>query len=231
MMRNWGLGVSALALAVGFGATAQAQTAPAPVIEEVLVTAEKRAENLQRVPISLTALSSAQLTKSGITSLDAVQRYAPGLSMATVGSGFVSYTYLRGSGTNQIDSGSDPSVGFFVDEVYVTGTAGLQFDLYDVERIEVLKGPQGTLFGRNAAAGAISITTKRPKPEFGGFAQLDLGNYGWVNAEAAVTGALTADGAWRFRVAGSLKKRDAFTRNLAGKDPGDIDSKSGRVHL
>ncbi|MDB5364899.1 MAG: outer rane receptor protein [Rhodospirillales bacterium] len=230
-MKNWMLGVSTLALSAGLVTHANAQSVQPVGIEEVIVTAEKRSENLQKVPISVAVLTASQLVKSGVTTLDSVQRYAPGLSMATVGSGFVSYTYLRGSGTNQLDSGSDPSVAFFVDEVYVTGTAGLQFGLFDLDRVEVLKGPQGTLFGRNAAAGAISITTKTPQAEFGGYASLDLGNFDWRYAEGAVTGPLTADGKLRFRVSGSIKERGAFTENLSGRDPGDLDTKSGRAQL
>jgi iron complex outermembrane receptor protein len=213
-----------------------AQTAPATdttQVDEIIVTAQKRSENLQTVPISITALNEAALTRSGITSLDSIQRYAPGLTMSTVGSGFVSYTYMRGSGTNQIDSGSDPSVAFFIDEVYLTGTAGLQFDLFDVERIEVLKGPQGTLFGRNAAAGAISITTRRPSAVFGGAVAADIGDYGAYTARATVTGPVTQDGKVLFRLSGAMKSRDAFTENaVAGvDDPGEIHSAGGRAQL
>jgi iron complex outermembrane receptor protein len=210
-----------------------ALAAEGPVeVEEVIVTAQKRSENLQTVPISITALNAETLEKAGVTSLDSIQRLAPGLTMSTVGSGFVSYTYLRGSGTNQIDSGSDPSVAFFVDEVYIAGVAGLQFDLFDVERIEVLKGPQGTLFGRNAAAGAISIVTKRPSADLGGTATLDIGDYGAVSARASVTGPLVADGSMRFRLSAGLKVRDAFTESLSSADdPGDLNSLGARGQL
>jgi iron complex outermembrane receptor protein len=200
-------------------------------IEEIVVTAQKFSQNLQDVPISVTALNADALQRSGVVSLDSVQQYAPGLSMATVGSGFVSYTYMRGSGTNQIDAGSDPSVAFFVDEVYVTGTAGAQFNLFDVERIEVLKGPQGTLFGRNAAAGAISITTKKPTATFDADASIDVGNYDLRTVRGAVSGPLAANGDLRFRLSGVLQNRGAFTENLAGDDPGTIKSAGVRGQL
>lgn len=223
--------VSATGVAYAADDAAQAPV-QASQVDEVIVTAQKKSENLQKVPISVTALNEAALTRSGVTSLDSIQRYAPGLTMSTVGSGFVSYTYMRGSGTNQIDSGSDPSVAFFVDEVYITGTAGLQFDLFDVARVEVLKGPQGTLFGRNAAAGAISITTKRPDADFNGAFAVDAGNYGAYTGRATVTGPLTADGKVLFRISGALKEHGPYTHNLAGgDDPGDIHSAGGRAQL
>lgn len=200
-------------------------------VDEIIVTAQKRAENVQQVPISISVLNDKALGRSGVTSLDSLQRLAPGLTMATVGSGFVSYTYMRGSGTNQIDSGTDPSVAFFVDEVYQTGTAGLQFDLFDVERIEVLKGPQGTLFGRNAAAGAISIVTKRPSATFEGSALVEVGNYDTVTARASLTGPMNESGSVRYRISGAAKEKGNVTRNLAGADPGDIHSVSGRAQL
>jgi len=218
-------GVSFMAL--GFPALALGAAAPPAsdvALDEVIVTAQKRAENLQDVPISIAAVSSETMAKAGVQTLDSVQRLTPGLNMSTVGSGMVSYTYIRGAGTNVIDSGADPSVAFYVDEVYLAGTAGLQFDLLDVERIEVLKGPQGTLFGRNAAAGAISIISKRPEGAFNAYVQADAGDYGFYAVRGGVTGPLTADGAWRYRLAAAHRENGAFTVNPAGRDPGSIDN-------
>ena len=200
-------------------------------IEEVVVTAQKRSENVQSVPISIVAVDSSVLEDNGVASLDGLQRLAPGMNMSTVGSGFVSYTYIRGGGTNVIDAGSDPSVAVFVDEVYQAGTTGLQSTLLDIDRIEVLKGPQGTLFGRNAAVGAISIITKRPSDEFGTSLDLNLGNHGEKSLRGMLTGPLSSDGAWRYRVAAGYRERDAFTDNPAGMDPGFIDNYSARAQL
>lgn len=201
-------------------------------VEEIIVTAQKRAESLQDVPISIVAVSAAALEKSGVTTLDSLQRLAPGLTISAVGSGFVSYTYIRGGGTNQIDTGSDPSVAYFVDEVYVGGTAGLQFDLFDIERVEVLKGPQGTLFGRNAAVGAISVTTKRPASNFGATADIQGGKYGEFSLRGSATGPVTENENLTYRVSAGYKRRDAYTENLTGQgDPGDVDSLGGRAQL
>lgn len=200
-------------------------------IEDIVVTAQKREENLQQVPISIAALSSATLLRSGANTLDSVQRLVPGITMSAIGSGFVSYTYIRGAGTNQIDAGADPSVAYFVDEVYIGGTTGLQFDLFDIERVEVLKGPQGTLFGRNAAAGAVSVTTQRPSSSPVYTAQLEVGNYGQALARASLSGPLSDDGLWRYRLTTAVRNRDAYTTNPAGRDPGYINNVGARGAL
>lgn len=236
---NRGISVSIAAMLLGAAPAVFAQEKPssngandeAPV-GEIIVTAQRRAENVQKVPISIAVVSGDTLVSQGVMSSDGIQRLAPGLSMSTVGTGFVSYTYMRGGGTNQIDPGSDPSVAFFVDEVYITGASGLQFDLFDIDHVEVLKGPQGTLFGRNAASGAISIVTKRPSSTFGGNAHLEYGEYNSLLARASVTGPLTSDGALSFRLSGAYRSQDAFTKNLTGgKDPGDVDSGGARGQL
>ena len=169
-------------------------------LQDIGVTAQKRSENLQDVPISITALSGADLENAGVYSVDALQHLAPGLSIAAVGSGYVSYTYIRGGGTNQQDPGSDPSVAYYVDEVYLGGSAGLQFDLFDIDHIEVLKGPQGTLFGRNAASGAISITTKQPSTSFEGSLEADLGNYDESRVKGSLSGPIASSENWLYRV-------------------------------
>lgn len=111
-------------------------------LQEIVVTAQKRPQNIQDVPISIVSLSADTLDKSGVISTGDIQHLASGLNISTVGSGFVSYTYIRGGGSNQVDPGSDPSVAYFLDEVYLGGSAGLAFDLVDIDHVEVLKGPR-----------------------------------------------------------------------------------------
>lgn len=215
-------------------ATAQGQETAGQTVaglEEIVVTAQKRSENVQSVPISIIAVSGETLERNGVMTLDALQRMTPGVSMSTVGSGFVSYTYIRGGGTNVIDAGSDPSVAVFVDEVYQAGTTGLQSNLIDIDRIEVLKGPQGTLFGRNAAVGAINVVTKRPSDQFGGYIEGDVGNYGAHALRGAVTGPLSDDGTWRYRLAVGYRDRDAFTENPGGLDPGFVETYTARAQI
>jgi iron complex outermembrane receptor protein len=201
-------------------------------LEEVVVTAQKQSQNIQSVPISIIALSAATLEKSGIVNIDDLQHIAPGLTISDVGSGFVSYTYIRGGGTNQIDAGSDPSVAYFIDDVYIGGSAGLQFDLFDIDHIEVLKGPQGTLFGRNAASGAISITTAQPSATFGAWLSAEAGNYHEVSSKGGVTGPVTSDGRWLYRVSYGYRSHDGYTENLSGgTDPGSVKSYGGRAQI
>jgi iron complex outermembrane receptor protein len=209
-----------------------AEAAESEGVETIVVTAQKRAQNMQDVPISMVAVSGDAMVRAGVSNLDSLQHYAPGLTISNVGSGFVSYTYLRGAGTNQIDPGSDPSVAFFIDEVYIGGTAGLQFDLLDVDRVEVLKGPQGTLFGRNAAAGAISITTKRPGRDLAASFNASLGNYGNYSARGSMTGPLNETGELRFRLSAGYKHGDGYTRNLATDERvGKLSTLAGRAQL
>ena len=205
---------------------------PGAQLEEIVITAQKRSENLQDVPISITAISSEALDKAGVVDAKDIQYLAPGLNISAVGSGFVSYTYIRGGGTDQIDPGSDPSVAYFLDEVYLGGTAGLQFDLVDVDRIEVLKGPQGTLFGRNAASGAISITSKEPSPTFGGSLEVDAGNYDYTQVKASITGPITADDHWLYRAAFDFRRREGYTTNLVNGDHvDDVFTYGGRGEI
>ncbi len=229
------VGASLAALTIGSTATAQTEAAPPATehgIDAIVVTAQKRSENIQRVPISITAVSGDRMEALGIRNTDTLQAVAPGLTVAAVGSGFVSYTYIRGAGTNQIDIGADPSVAYFIDEIYIGGTAGLQLDLFDIDHVEVLKGPQGTLFGRNAASGAISIVTKRPSGSFGGYINLEGGDYGNFVGRAGLTGPIEGT-ALRYRAALGYKRHGGFTDNLApvGEKPGKVDSLSGRLQL
>lgn len=202
-------------------------------LEEIVVTAQKRAENQQMVPISMATVGEAQLKAGGVTSLEGVQRFAPGLTIASYGAaGFVSYTYIRGNGTNQPDSGGEPSVAFFQDEVYLGGTAGMQFDLFDIERVEVLKGPQGTLFGRNASAGALNIITKTPERAFNASFFGEGGTHGYAKVEGAVTGPIADSEHILYRLAVSAKHRGPITKNLASvDDPDDVAEISGRAQL
>jgi outer membrane receptor protein involved in Fe transport len=203
--------------------------AMSPTSDDIIVTATKRSESAQRVPIAMTAVSGDTMSKLGVMSTDRLQAVAPALSVSAVGSGFVSYTYIRGGGTNQIDIGADPSVAYFVDEIYIGGTAGLQFDLFDVDHVEVLKGPQGTLFGRNAASGAISIVTKRPAAAQEGYLSLEGGNYGTFTGRAGLSGPI-ANSDFRYRISLGYKSHDAYTKNLGGgEDPGKLDTLSGRA--
>jgi iron complex outermembrane receptor protein len=222
---------------VGSAAHSAAPTATsAPTameLTEVIVTAQKRAENIQGVPISMVAVQGDKILKQDTNTIDAIQSYVPGLVVNNLNSGFSSYTYMRGSGTSQGNAGADPSIAYFVDEVYIGGKSGLQFDLLDIDHVEVLKGPQGSLFGRNAAGGAISIVTRGPSSTFAATSDTTVGNYSSFTERASVTGPLAGDDNLLFRAALAYKRRDGFVENLArnNDDVDKVNTISGRAQL
>jgi iron complex outermembrane receptor protein len=160
-------------------------------IGEVVVTARRRAEKLLDVPVSVSAVSGAELDKLGVTSVTGLISQVPSLYLAQNNSLHVTqpintYLVLRGIGsTSQIE----PSVGIFIDGVYQTNL-GFDFDFLEIERIEVLKGPQGTLFGRNTEAGAISIVTKQPSQNPSGNVEVEYSSFDTERARAFVNGPL-----------------------------------------
>ncbi|MFN8626456.1 MAG: TonB-dependent receptor [Candidatus Binatia bacterium] len=150
-------------------------------IEEITVTAQKREENIQEVPISITALGGAALTEKGVTEIPNLGEAVPNLRIATNPGGNSGMTIgLRGLGTYGTISKQTP-VGLYVDGIYISKIEGSNFDLEDLERVEVLRGPQGTLFGRNTIGGAINIITKKPTEERSITAQTEVGNYDTFN--------------------------------------------------
>ena len=160
-------------------------------VDEIIVTANKRTENLQNVPIVVTTVSHQLLQDTGVKDIKDLALLAPGLLVTSTSSEASTTARIRGIGTVGDNAGLESSVGIVIDGVYRPRN-GVGFgDLGDVERIEVLKGPQGTLFGKSATAGVINIITAAPKDKFGISADLEGGNYGAIGGSAEVTGPLT----------------------------------------
>ncbi len=153
-------------------------------LEEVVVTARRRTENIQETPVAITAFSGQALTDRQIVSLEGVADFSPSLtinsSSAFSGSSQTVSVFMRGIGQTDFTLNTDPGVGIYVDGVYISRSVGALLDLVDIERLEVLHGPQGTLFGRNSVGGAISITTSRPADEAGGRVYGTLGSDNWL---------------------------------------------------
>lgn len=179
-----------------------AQTAPPPAkaaaaqslqLEEVMVTARKYAENIQETPVSVTAFNSATIDKLGMTNMTDIALRTPGLAYGNFGDSKLSPTSLRGVVSSAGSAGQDPAVGVYVDEVFIGQGADAALDLYDIDRIEVLRGPQGTLYGRNTIGGVISMTTKRPTDTFEASTDLTYGNYDYVRVGGSVSGPLVAN--------------------------------------
>ena len=202
-----------------------------PVFEEVLVTAEKRSESLQDLSQAITVLTGEDLDTRQVTSFVDLSAIAPGVNIAK-NEGFKTVITIRGVGNEANQNAiANPSVSYHLDGIYVASPFALQTDFLDLERIEVLRGPQGTLFGQNSTGGAINVITSAPSMDGSfGKADLTLGDYGLVKARAAYNLPLSDTLAMRASVISN--KRDGFTENLTlGQDLDDANSLSARVRL
>ena len=223
------LGVSALALALASPALAQVKPAPADntAIEEIVVTATKREQTLQDVPISVAVTGQQTIERAQVRDLIDLQSVVPSLKVSQFNATGQTNFVIRGFGNGNGNDGIESSVGVFIDGVYRSRSAAALDDLPEVERIEVLRGPQSTLFGKNVSAGAISIVTKRPQFEAGGKIEATVGNYNTRQIKGTFTGPLSDTLA--VRLSGSLNKRDGFFTNLTtGNDVNDRDRWSVR---
>jgi len=197
------------------------------VLEEVLVTAQRRAETLERTPVAVAALGGEALVRNAVRSEADLQSAVPGLIVkAGQSSNQINYS-LRGQTVDAFSS-SRPSVLPYVNEVQVGGSGATAF--YDLANVQVLKGPQGTLFGRNSTGGAVLFTTAKPTEEFEGYAAVRMGNYNLRQAEAAIN--VPVSESVLLRVAGYYEKSDGYQYNLYWNETnGDVDRQSGRVSL
>jgi len=189
-------------------AAAPVSAAESDVLEEVVVTAEKRSSTVQDTPISIAAFSGDELEAAGISSTDALSNLTPGL---VVQKEVIGKVVIRGVGTENFSVGSDPGVAIHQDGVYLARSSVAVFDFFDTERVEVLRGPQGTLYGRNATGGVINIISRKPESEFGGYAKLDIGDYSKIRAEAALNAPFSDTVAGRLSVLWA--QRDGYTEN------------------
>lgn len=198
----------------GLGTVAYAQD-EAPQAEEatedenvIIVTATKREQTLQDVPISVSVTSAETIERSQVRDLIDLQTLVPSLKVGQLQSSANTNFIIRGFGNGANNAGIEPSVGVFIDGVYRSRSAAQIGDLANIQRVEVLRGPQSTLFGKNASAGIISIVTKAPQFEFGGGAEISYGNYDAIVARANVTGPIADTLA--FSIEGNYNKRDGY---------------------
>jgi iron complex outermembrane receptor protein len=197
-------------------------------IGEIVVTAQRRGENLQSTPLAITALDGNVLRQQQITDVSGIQALAPSVQIGTgYGGARIS---IRGIGSNNVNPGSETRVAYYLDGVYISRPEGVLGTFFDISRIEVLRGPQGTLYGRNAIAGTINVITGEPTSELDGFAQLTIGNYDLIQTEGAVGGPLTDTVS--VRIAGSTADRDGYGENLFnGRSVNSLHSKGARLKL
>ncbi|WP_068076295.1 TonB-dependent receptor [Novosphingobium lentum] len=186
-------------------------------IEQIVVTAQKRAENVQDVPISISAFTAAALQERAVTSVASLSNISPNVTLDAgtpfSGSSSVLSAYIRGIGANDFAFNIDPGVGIYLDGVYLARSVGANQDLPDVERVEVLKGPQGTLFGRNTIGGAISIVTHDPGDEFHFKGSVTTGRFNYISVKGTVDVPLTTG--LSSSLSFSTTKRDGYLKRIA----------------
>ena len=212
---------------------ALAQESNENVLEEITVTARKVEERLQETPLSVSAFTGADLAIRSITSLDQVSQITPNMSFfASAISGKNSgQAYIRGVGQFDYILSTDPGVGVYVDGVYLARSLGSILDLVDIERVEILRGPQGTLYGKNTVGGAIDVITRKPTQEQEGYAEVKVGSYDRFDVRASLSGPIVKD-VLSAKLAVSGRNADGFGhRPLTGERPGDEDSKAVRAVL
>lgn len=223
------VGTMLLGLPAALTGVASAQVGGGDVLEEITVTAQRRNESIQTVPVAVTAIDPVQLERRQITDTKQVIYNVPNLTgNSNVGQATATAFFLRGVGTTENLATADTSVGLYVDDVYIARQAVNNFNLADIERIEVLRGPQGTLYGRNTNGGAIKIVTKKPS----------------ADPELAVRGSYGNYNRWSLRLSGNApitdevfvranfltQQGDGYIRNLTlGKDVNDLDYVGGRI--
>lgn len=221
-------------------ALAQDEAPTRAALEEVIVTAQKREQTLQEVPIAVSALTEDFVQSRDITSIDRVSGLVPNVKIETNGPSTTSSVItIRGGVQVNVALFYEPSAGLYIDGVYIAKSQGSLFDVADIERVEILRGPQGTLYGRNTLSGAINVITKKPSGELQGRAELSLGNYDYHRVKASLD--LPQAGIFSAKVSGQIGKRDGFVDNVpsfdgagsapSGSDFWSLDSRSALFQL
>ena len=203
-------------------------------LDAITVTARKREETLQDVPVAVTAFTAEALDKMGVEDIGDLDTQVPNLTVyAARGSTSTVTAYIRGIGQADPLWGVDPGVGLYLDDVYIARPQGALLDVFDVERIEVLRGPQGTLYGKNTIGGAIKYVSRGLREETEGFASVTVGSFNRLDAKAAIGGAIGGEGSGlRGRVAVASLNRDGYGDNThTGQEVSDKEINAARVQL
>jgi iron complex outermembrane receptor protein len=218
---------AAVLMLVSHAAPAFAQDAPreaTSALDEVIVTAQKREESAQDVPIAVTALGDAQLEKTYSRDIQDVETLVPNLIVDPIlGNGTASIS-IRGLQLNDVEKSFDPAVAVYLDGVYLANTTGALVQMYDAEAVEVLRGPQGTLFGRNTIGGLINIRRAKPTGEFGGKVAVNVGRFSQIDARAVLDFGAALDGKLAAKLAVVRQDGGGYFENVSRRqDEGDTD--------
>lgn len=192
------------------------EATPANQIGEIVVTAQRRRENIQRVGIAISAISGQQLERANVVSPTQLPQFMSGVQLAQPnGTGSYSFS-IRGVTQNDFADHEEPPTAIYVDGAYVSQMSGLAFQIFDLERVEILRGPQGTLFGRNATAGLAQFISKGPTNKLDGYARLSYGSYNDIQSEGAIGGPLVSSGNVQGRLSFATEDHDPIFHNSAG---------------
>jgi len=212
------------------GPTATPGSAQTGQLDEIIVTAQKREQRAIDTPLSITALDASALSEHQVQAFNDLQSVSPGVQDGDQFGG--NRLFIRGIGLTSFASGADPSSAFYVDGVYVARPAAQLGSFYDVERVEVLRGPQGTLYGRNATAGAVNLVTNAPTQEFSGYIDETIGNYDLHRTQGALSGALNSDGTLLGRVAFDFLNHSGYGYDYGSHHPiNDANRQNARFTL
>ncbi len=196
---------------------------------EIIVTATRREADVQRIGIAVSAMSSEVLEKYSVADANELTALVPGFSYTDTGSPVVGLISIRGVSQNDFAGHLEAPNTFYIDEVYLPAISATSLQFFDVSRVEVLKGPQGTLFGRNATGGLLHMITNKPTKEFEGYASLTVAERDQIKVEGAISGPLSDT--VRGRIAAYRNKADGYFKNDIGKDLNEEDVVAGRAHL
>ena len=205
--------------------------AQAQLLEEVVVTAQKREQAVTDVSQSVSALTSDTLRTLGVSEIRDLDSFVPNLDIKLASVGTNPVITVRGVGLNNFNSNNNPTVGVYVDEVGLSSPAMLELFVMDLERVEILKGPQGTLYGRNSNGGAINIHSAKPTQVFEGYTDISVGSYESFRLEGAVSGGLTDQLAGRISVLYDRQGESFYNNFHTGTDAGDADTFGIRTQL
>ena len=196
-------------------------------IRPIIVTAQRREESLQDVPLAISALDAQRITESGFDDVEDLSSAVPNLNISALWGTSSPKVFMRGIGNNNFNQTAESKVAIYLDQVYLSAPSGQLFQMYDLERIEVLRGPQGTLYGKNATGGAISVYSKLPGDYLEGYVRAGYGNYDAFETEGAVT--VPMGDTLSMRVAGTYQKRDGYVTDLGtGTKVNNIDQWAAR---
>jgi iron complex outermembrane receptor protein len=223
--------LAGVASAAMIAAAGQAMAQEATALDEIVVTAQKRSENLQDVPVSVTAFTADQLKDQRVGDVLALSGLSPGLQIKTDDNAANPRIFIRGIGVNDFNPSTASAVGVYLDGVYVASPLAQMAGFYDLQQVEVLRGPQGTLYGRNTTGGAINVTTRKPSNTPSADLAVDYGRFNSLNVQGGFGGPLGGD-TLSFRISGLYDKSDGYTLNrLTGNKGNDADRKAVRGAL